>query len=470
MNEKHMERQLKKREQIINGGLWKTLLVIALPILFYNLCNYLYGIYDMIVVERANIGSSADIVVLDQIKHMISTIGGALACGGGILISRVYGSGETTKANKISNTLFTLGLIVSGFTLIFIPIGKPFLLLLKTDKTTIESAMGYYYVQIIILLVVTINSVFIAIEKAKGNTFILMILNLMVIAIKIFLTTLLAFGPFKGVTVTWIAASTLIAQCSMMIVGLFILFSPKNILGVSIKKLNLNIQIVKTILLLSLPVFIGRFLFTFGKVFVNSKATVVYGKKAVGALGISNTIAGLLSNAINSFEDAGSTIISQNYGAKKGKRIVEVFNKNLIYIMGMSVIGTIVLYFTKNPIAGFFAGDDMEYKQMIVDIFRWECLDIVFMGLAGVGSTLFYGFGKTRITMSYSMATLFAFRIPVLLFLMHVVKMNYEACGVAMFISNAMSGLLYLITSLVFLKVIKKKEKYRYLFENETLI
>ena len=71
MNEKHMERQLKKREQIINGGLWKTLLMIALPILFYNLCNYLYGIYDMIVVERANIGSSADIVVLDQNKHMI---------------------------------------------------------------------------------------------------------------------------------------------------------------------------------------------------------------------------------------------------------------------------------------------------------------------------------------------------------------------------------------------------------------
>lgn len=65
----------------------------------------------------------------------------------------------------------------------------------------------------------------------------------------------------------------------MMIVGLFILFSPKNILGISIKQLNLNTQIVKAILLLSLPVFIGRFLFTFGKVFVKSKATVVYGKK-----------------------------------------------------------------------------------------------------------------------------------------------------------------------------------------------
>ena len=50
------ERELRKREQILNGNLWKTILIIALPILFYNLCNYLYGIYVMMIVEKANIG------------------------------------------------------------------------------------------------------------------------------------------------------------------------------------------------------------------------------------------------------------------------------------------------------------------------------------------------------------------------------------------------------------------------------
>ena len=65
------QKQLKRRDAILNGNLWKTVLIVSLPILFYNICNYLYGIYDMMVVQSSNIGEAADIVVLDQIKNMI---------------------------------------------------------------------------------------------------------------------------------------------------------------------------------------------------------------------------------------------------------------------------------------------------------------------------------------------------------------------------------------------------------------
>ena len=141
----------------------------------------------MMVVKKAGIGDAADIVVLDQIKNMISTVGGALATGGGILISRRYGAKDIDGAKRCANTLFSLALIITGITFIFIPIGKPFLLLLQTDSTTIENAMGYYNVQIIILMITTMNNTFIAIEKSKGNTFKLVILNLGVI----FITTVL---------------------------------------------------------------------------------------------------------------------------------------------------------------------------------------------------------------------------------------------------------------------------------------
>ena len=42
-----IDRQYKKRDMILNGNIYKTIFLIALPILFYNVCNYLYGIYDM---------------------------------------------------------------------------------------------------------------------------------------------------------------------------------------------------------------------------------------------------------------------------------------------------------------------------------------------------------------------------------------------------------------------------------------
>ncbi len=456
---------IKRREAILNGNLWKSILIIGLPILFYNLCNYLYGIYDMMVVQSANIGEAADIVVLDQIKNMISTISSALATGGGILVARKYGERENAEARKCANTLFTISLVVALLTLIFIPIGVPFLKLLQTDQTTIDNAMGYYYVQIIILVLTTMNNTFIALEKAKGNTGKLFILNIGVIIIKISLTTLFAFGPFENVTVTWLALATLIAQGFLFVSGIIFCFMKNNVLRITPKQFNFNKSYTLAILKLSFPVFIGRFLFSFGKVYVNTLAVSVYDKTVVGALGISNTIAGLLSNMINSFEDASSTIISQNYGASNGKRIKSCYFINMIYILIMSVIGTIVLFLLKEQIASFFSPNDLDYQEKIVNIFKWECMDIIFMGLNGVGMAVFYGFGKTKITMALSMSTLFAFRIPVLLLLMYAVKMNYEACGVAMFASNFLSGTICLILSLIFILRMSKNKKYQNLFQ-----
>lgn len=458
------EKAIRKREVILNGNLWKSILIVGLPILFYNLCNYLYGIYDMMVVQSAHIGEAADIVVLDQIKTMISTISGAIATGGGILVARKYGERKNDDAKVCANTLFTIALVVAALTLVFIPIGVPFLKLLKTDQTTIDNAMGYYYVQIVTLVLTTMNSTFIALEKSKGNTTKLFVLNIGVIVIKISLTTLFAFGPFENVTITWLAVATLIAQGFLFVSGMVFCFIKSNILRISIKGLNFNKSNTLAILKLSFPVFIGRFLFSFGKVYVNSTASAVYDKMAVGALGISNVMAGLLSNMINSFEDASSTIISQNYGASNGRRIQKCFFINMIYILTMSVIGTIVLFALKNNIANFFAPGDLEYQEKIVNIFKWECMDIIFMGLNGVGMAVFYGFGKTRITMALSMSTLFAFRIPVLLFLMYVVKMDYEACGIAMFTSNLLTGVICFIISLIFILRMPKNTKYKMLF------
>lgn len=458
------EKELRKREQILNGNILVAILMVVLPILFYNLCNYLYGIYDMMVVKKAGIGDAADIVVLDQIKNMISTVGGALATGGGILISRRYGAKDIDGAKRCANTLFSLALIITGVTFIFIPIGKPFLLLLKTDKTTIDNAIGYYNVQIVILMITTINNTFIAIEKSKGNTIKLLALNLGVIFIKIGLSTLFAFGPFENVTVTWLALATMIAQLFMFCFGIVFCFIPSNILRISIKSLNLDKQNCLGIFKLAFPVFIGRFLFSFGKVYVNSAATTVYGKTCVGALGISNTMAGLITNCVNSFEDGGSTIVSQNYGNSNGRRIQRSFFINLAVLSILSLAGSIIMFVLKENIAEFFAGDDQAYKEMIINIFKWECMDLFFSGLTAAAQSYFYGFGMTKITMAISMSTLFAFRIPTLLILMYGVKMNYEACGIAMFVSNTLTGIIAIAITLVMVLRLPRSKKYKCLF------
>ncbi|MCR5349718.1 MAG: hypothetical protein K6E20_01860 [Acholeplasmatales bacterium] len=462
-------RQSKKSDRILSGNMTSTILIIALPILFYNVCNYLYGIYDMMIVQIADIGDAADVVVLDQIKNMIQTLGGAIATGGGILIAKKIGEKDLPGAKKSANTLFTMALIIASVTLLFIPFAVPFLKLLRTDKTTIDNALGYFDVQMLNLFIMTLNVCFIAIEKSKGNTLRIFIMNLGVIVIKISLTTLFAFGPFDGVTITWLAVATTIAQLFMMIMMIIFSILPSNPLRLTIKSLNLNKANLKAIIKLSLPIFIGRFLFHFGKVYLNSIATVKYGKKVVGALGISNTMAGLPTNMINSFEDGGSTIVSQNYGSGNGRRIKKFYVINMIMVSSIALVSLITLFILKSQVASFFAGNDEEYKEYIVTIFRWECLDVFFTGIAGASNAIFYGFGKTKITSSMSMVNLFGFRLPTLMLLMYVVKMNYEACGVAMFVSNTAAGIITFLLCLVFMLRIEKNNKYKGLFEKNNL-
>lgn len=452
------QKQLRKREYLLEGNMWKVTVSVALPVVFYNLCNYLYGIYDMLFVQSANIGDAADIIVLDQIKNMISTVGGALAAGGGIIIARRFGARQLEGARKYANTLFSLALTVALATLLFIPFGEPFLKLFKTDQTTIDNAMGYYNVQIMTLVITTVNSTMIAIEKAKGETVRLLRLNLVVIVIKLGLTTLFAYGPFENVTSTWLAVSTLIAQLFLFFMGLGLCFREDNILRIRIKDWNFHRHEVVGIVSLALPVFIGNFLFSFGKVYVNGVATEHYGKMCVGALGISNTIAGLLPTITSSLADSGSVIVSQNFGNKNGSRIRRFFKVDLIYTVAIGLLGTTVLFWLRKPIATFFAPNDSLYQTMIVAIFSWECLDVLFMGLSSVSNAVFNGLGKTKYTMLFSLLRLFAYRIPTLLFLMHIVKMDYTACGVAMFASNTLSGIVEILAVTIFLARFKKKD------------
>lgn len=451
------QKQIKRKDYILNGNLWKVAASIVLPIALYNLCNYLYGIYDMILVQSANIGEAADVVVLDQIKNMISTIGSAIAGACGILVSRKLGAGNIEDAKKTANTAISLAIVVSLVTILFIPFGTPFLKLFNTDQSIIDNSIGYYNVQILTLIITTLNVTMLAIEKSKGKTIHLLYLNLVVVIIKITLTTLFAYGPFENVTSTWLATATLISQLFMFISCLYLSLKKENILKISIKSLNFNKELTFTLIKLAFPLFLNYFLPNFGKVYINSLATKTYGKMCVGALGISNTIAGMFGNIVNSSADGTSTIISQNYGAKNINRIKITYNVQFIYVTIISIIGTMILFFLRRPIASFFAPNDLNYQEMIVNIFSWECFDILFLGFSAVSTALFNGTGRVKVNLLISMSRLFIIRIPFLLVLIYLVKMDYTACGIIMFTSNTIAGIVHITWATIYKNKLKCK-------------
>ena len=72
-------KELRRRDFILNGNLWKVIIVISLPLFLYSILNYVNDVIDNFMcasISSAAVSASAS---LSQVKNMVSAIGGGLS-------------------------------------------------------------------------------------------------------------------------------------------------------------------------------------------------------------------------------------------------------------------------------------------------------------------------------------------------------------------------------------------------------
>ncbi len=452
----------KRRDQILNGNLTKTIIAICAPIFLYNLFNSFYSLIDQVIVSKIDATSVSAVATLNQIKNLLSSLGAGLAAGGGIVVARLFGAGDFDQARKNSNSIFALSLVIVGVMLIVcIPLSVPIMKLTGVPSELIAIGTGYFIVCIIDLGFVFFNTVFIALQKAKGSTKIIFYLNIMVMFIKLGFTVLFIYG-FRVDNIVWAAIATLIGQMILFIILFSIMINKNNIFRLNTKEIRIKMEYIKPIIVLSIPIFLGKFIFSFGKVSVNAMCKS-YGPLVVGALGVSNSLCGIVTSPVNSFEEGCSTIVSQNLGNRNMKRAFEAFKKSFIMACLIGTIGYVLVRFIfQDQLINLFAqnkkADDVEeFLRLIKEINRFDSLSIIALAVnAGVLGVL-YGFGQTKIAMVVNISRAFVFRIPVLWYLQTFHKeMGAEAAGISMGISNIGIAIMSILFLLYFIHKIKK--------------
>lgn len=454
-----------QRREILCGDYFKTILVICMPLAIYNLFNSFYGLIDQTVCSGINIASVNAVASLSQIKNLISSFGAGLAGGGAILVARHYGKGDLKEARKTSSVLLLLALVVSLIIMfICIPFAVQIMQLARVDNVAIEIGKNYFRLQLVELVFVSLNSVFIGLEKAKGNSKIIFVLNISVLLIKLALTCLFVY-VFKVDNIAWVEVATIIGQLSLFIVGITTLFSKKNVLHVSISQFSLSWKYVKPILLLSIPIFLGKFVMSLGKVTVNAMCGMYYDVATqgliVGALNVSNTLSGLVTSPMNAFEEGESTIVSQNLGNKNMKRTLKYFIRVFTLSTVMSLIGYVLVrfIFLDNLITMFSSDDNQSeyFMQLIKEIFKYDSLSIISLGINASVLGMLYGYGQTFLSTILNGSRI-GTRI-LTLFLLHKYKpdLGPQTAGISMGISNIVIGVLSLLFLAIFLVYTFKK-------------
>lgn len=447
------------REYALTGPPWKVLLAVCFPLALYQALHSIFNVMDTLMASHISADSVSAVAVLNQIRVMISAVGNGLAIGGSIKISEAYGKGDYNAVRRQVATLYTLAVAIgAAVVVLLVPFAKPFLLLLQTPPALVETGVGYFRVEILSLVVTFFNTVYIAIERSRGHSRKILILNLVVILTKLGLTAFFVYVMESGVIM--IAVATLVGQFVLLGYALWSMPRDEGAFRFSPRNIDLHRRTVLPVLNLSYPVAAEKMLFSAGKVTVNSMAGV-YGDLTAGALGISNNIGGLTTGWQSGMQDGAAALISQNRGAGKYRRTLKLYGWLVAANVAIGLIGLAVVSGTLPWLARVFAQSknqfDPVFQEMIVSIHWWERLGYITLGLHAATLALLLGYGYTKLTLLLNVMRVFVFRVPVLWCLQHFTALGAEAVGVTMMVSNVSAGVCAVLVAIPVILKIRRK-------------
>lgn len=448
------------REFSLNGPMWRVVLYVGFPLALYESLNQLFKILDTMMASHIGASAVSAVAYLSQINMMISAVGTGLAVGASIKVSQAYGAGDFMLVKKRVSTMFAMcGALGIAILLVLVPFTPEFLRLMNTPEEFIADGSTYFRLELFGMVITFFNNVYIAIERARGNSKRILILNTAVIVVKLGLTAWFVYGLDGGINM--ISCATIISQSLLLLAACINMNQKGNAFGFSLRAISIKKEVICPMLTLSFPVIVERIAFAVGKVIVNSMSTV-YGSWTVGALGISNNIGGITTNPQNGFQEGGSSIISQNLGAGRPKRALLAFRWVLYIDMFIGLVIMTASLLCLNQLAGLFAGDNAEFAEMIKQIYRFEAVGAIPLGVNAAVMALLYGFGKTRVTLVMNFCRVFLFRVPVLWALQQFTDLGNVSAGIVMAVSNVASGALAAVVGVIEIRRICNAYGVRY--------
>ena len=440
----------------LNAPMWKVVLYVGTPLALYQGLAALFTILDTLMASHISKESVSAVAYLAQLRLMLSSVGGGLAVGAGIQISRAYGEGDFLLVRKRVSTLYAASLSVGLLMLaVILPFTGGFLRLAGTPAELISVGRQYFIVQLFVMVVNFLNEVYIAVERARGNARRIFLLNIAVIVVKLSLTALFVYVLESGLVM--IAVASLLSELTMFAFAVRFSLIGDSAFSFSPKAVSFRgPRVLEPMVRQSVPVIAEKGLFAFGKTIVNSMCTV-YGALMVGAMGVSNNLGAITTNPQNGYQQGSSAIISQNYGAGRFRRVLDAFYATAVINILLGALISGLELWQLRFLSGLFDGGSEDFRRMIALVYRYEALGAVPLGFNAAVMALLYGLGKTQLTLVLNFSRVFVFRIPVFWFLQHCTNFGQASVGIVMMVSNISVTLAAGVTALVVIRRFKRE-------------
>ena len=377
-----------------NGPLVSKTILVAIPWALSGSLQLLWIAAAIVGAGRvagrqalAAVGSTSALI------QLIVNLFIGLSIGVNVLVARYYGGSDQKDLSETVHTSVLVGLL-SGVALIFLGIGlsRPLLEWMGTPADVIDQSVLYMRIYFVGMPAGMLYNFGSAILRAVGDTqrplYFLFIAGVVNVVLNLFLVIVFHLG------VAGVAIATVISQCISAGLVLLCLVRSDAVYRVDLKSLRVYKHKLLQMVKIGVPAGIQSATFSISNVLIQSSINS-FGSIAMAGSTAGGNIEGFVWTAMDAFTQSTLSFTSQNFGAKKFKRIIKVIWYNLALVTVVGLVLGVGAYWMGRPLLSIYSTDPevIAYgleRMLLVCTPYFTCgiMNVLVGAMRGFGSSL----------------------------------------------------------------------------------
>lgn len=383
----------KRREMILNGSIYSTILLLSIPTLMMGLVQSMMPVMDGLFINNlvGTLAASAVTYCVPILNIMVALAQG-LSVAGMAMIGQMNGKGNYKGAKHTSTQIVVFAFILGCITAPLLSI-LAFPISWGVNSQISHNVFIYLALNSLVLPFSFLECIYNAIKNANGKpeaTFIRMIL--MLILKIIFNTLFIAVFHFGivGTVMSSLASNILISL--WMFYELFIKDGDDKLI---LKGFKFDHKVLRKLINIGIPSMISSIMLNVGFFLINNE-TEKYGPIVLTGQGIAGNITNVCFNLPSSFGSSITTIVSMNVGANRGNRarksciagcIISAVTAAILIAIVVPLSPHLTIMFTHQK-------DVLAVANKSLHIYTYS---VIGFGICMVEQGAFIGLGRTKI-------------------------------------------------------------------------
>lgn len=337
-----------KTTDMTKGGPLKLILQFAIPLCIGSLFQQAYNFADtMIVGQGLGEQAVAAIGVTSALYGVLIHFANGLNNGYGIIISRMFGSGNHTAVKKAVAAMILLnGSITLALTAVTLPLLGPILHWLDTPSDIFSQSYAYIFVILAGMITTICYNMGAGFMRALGNSrtplFFLILSCGLNISLDVLFVLILHMGVAGAALATVLAQAVSAGLCFLYIWRNYVSFLPKK------GDWHPERALVKEMFSTGLSMGLMLSVFSLGTIILQ-KGINNLGTQIITAHTASRRIHEMMVMPLSMIANANATFVGQNFGAGNMKRI----KTSIRQIIGVELVWSLISVLLANTVGEF---------------------------------------------------------------------------------------------------------------------